>query len=953
MEELEGQEHKFKPWQTSAPHIIYVALGVFIVVFGIFSLFIKERLYLGEAPISLLFGFVIGPVAAKIVNPAKWGNNSGYTPGTETTNEVTLEVMRVCIALSVFSVGVELPKKYVWRHWRTIAMLLGPVMFWGWMVSSLLIWALIPGLDFLAAMMIGACVSPTDPILAQAVVGGPWAEKHVPSHIRYMLQCESGCNDGAAFPFMFIAYFLTVNRGEVGFPVGKFFYQTMAWEVCLGTAIGAVIGFVARKLIRFSESRKLVDRESFVAQYVSLAMASLGINVLLGSDDLLAAFACGTAFAWDGWFTKQTEDSNFSSIVDLLFNIATFVYIGSIMPWHTFNDDSVNLQAWRLVVLTVCILLVKRVPVVVLLWKFIPDIKTFREALFTGHFGPMGVGAIFMCTYGRLLLPQHPAHPPETPNDVLALTIQPIVFFFVLSSTIVHGFTVPFFAMGRRAHTGLSRTFTTQTTYVNTGDEPAWMSRVRRVPEDGNLEIGPETEKEEEAAEPSAEAEARLEEQALEEGEATPAGQETEFDELDERQNILGRWKKRQPDLEEGLTSSQIKGGDDEDEHLNASGDEEYGGEETAEMKRMQSSQSTAGEVAGQREEDITDHKPYEHGLGGDVHPSVQEEREHEYPKVRQFVEGHHLVIERQEHELAEPETEVIKLSDREYKELASQENPVSAWIHLNAEGIREHIMGTDDKNSDTQSLSSKMDFTTLWKHGIFGKYRSNMELPESVNNLVENLDKERSGRGRQAADQDKGKHGIVMVGGRPSDQHAGIAPEPSSGQTPDVHKSSILANPGDKRRTTPHIANKSDEQKPRRRSRVGFMTRSEQPMREKLLGGIFGRGKRDDKDPGHIETPKDVTQEDQRATVVEPAGAPRSAADVDEPEEEEEEDAEPDDPADLDDQDPRPSHDATGDQMTSDQSEHTENHPVASGAETAAAPIVGAAWNNATLGNR
>ena len=122
-------------------------------------------------------------------------------PGSSTTNEITLEIMRVCIALSVFSVGVELPKKYVWRHWRSIIMLLGPVMLWGWLITGLLIWALIPGIDYLSALMIASCVSPTDPILAQAVVGGPWAEKHVPAHIRHMLQCESGCNDGAAFPF--------------------------------------------------------------------------------------------------------------------------------------------------------------------------------------------------------------------------------------------------------------------------------------------------------------------------------------------------------------------------------------------------------------------------------------------------------------------------------------------------------------------------------------------------------------------------------------------------------------------------------------------------------------------------------------------------------------------------------------------------------------------------------
>lgn len=83
-------------------------------------------------------------------------------------------------------------------------MLLGPVMIWGWMVTAGLIYALIPGLDFLNSMVVAACVTPTDPILAQAVVGGPWAEKHVPAHLRHMLMCESGCNDGAAFPFLYL-----------------------------------------------------------------------------------------------------------------------------------------------------------------------------------------------------------------------------------------------------------------------------------------------------------------------------------------------------------------------------------------------------------------------------------------------------------------------------------------------------------------------------------------------------------------------------------------------------------------------------------------------------------------------------------------------------------------------------------------------------------------------------
>lgn len=71
------------------------------------------------------------------------------------------------------------------------------------------------------------------------------------------------------------------------------------YEVALGTLIGVILGWGARKVMQFSERNKLIDRQSYVAMYVSLAVLSIGICTLLGSDDLLAAFACGSAFAWE------------------------------------------------------------------------------------------------------------------------------------------------------------------------------------------------------------------------------------------------------------------------------------------------------------------------------------------------------------------------------------------------------------------------------------------------------------------------------------------------------------------------------------------------------------------------------------------------------------------------------------------------------------------------------
>ncbi|ODO10668.1 hypothetical protein I350_01265 [Cryptococcus amylolentus CBS 6273] len=465
----------FSPFEVNAAHLAYAFLGGFVVLFGMLSLFLKEKLYIGEAPLATVIGIIIGPHCLKLFNPTGWANGND-----DTVDEITLEVTRVVIAISVFAVGVELPKAYMKRHWRSLFFLLGPCMVWGWMISALLIWGLIPGLNFLASLVVAAGVTPTDPILAQAVVGGKFADQHVPAHIRHLLSAESGSNDGAAFPFLYIALYLLLDKSP-GHAVGEWFYMTWAYEIVLGILIGAVLGFSARKFMKFAERKRLVDRQSYVAQYVSLAVMTIGVTSLLGSDDLLSTFACGCAFAWDGFFNKATEDAVFSNVIDLLFNCAAFIYIGAIIPFSDFNNPDVStLRVWRLVVLALLVLLVRRLPAMIACYKFIPDIKTFREAMFTGWFGPMGVGAIFISTLARTSLPEGDADKNTEVVDRLREVIGPITAFLVLSSVVTHGMSIPFFSLGRRVHS-ITYTRSRNLSMDTRGDEPAWTTHARRV----------------------------------------------------------------------------------------------------------------------------------------------------------------------------------------------------------------------------------------------------------------------------------------------------------------------------------------------------------------------------------------------------------------------------------------------------------------------------------------
>ncbi|KAF9240279.1 Sodium/hydrogen exchanger family-domain-containing protein [Melanogaster broomeanus] len=457
----------FHPLSLTIPHIAYACLGGFVVLFGMFSLFIREKLYIGEACWAFLFGVIIGPYGAGVFDPRSWANNN-----EQVSNAITLEVTRVVLAIGVFAIGVELPKAYVARHWKSLFFLLVPVMTWGWFVSAGFIYAFIPGLNFLSSLAVAACLTPTDPILAAAVVGGKYADKHVPAHIRHLLSAECGCNDGAAYPFLFLALYLILDTTPASAMEHWFLYLWL-YEIVLSVVFGSTLGFAFRHLMKFCERNDLIDRQSYVAQYVSLAFLTIGIMTMVGSDDLLAAFCCGTAFAWDGFFNRQTEEAVFSSVIDLLFNVASFVYVGAWMPFESFSNETLTLSVRRLIAIAILILIFKRLPIMIALYKFIPDVKTFREALFSGHFGPIGIGAIYIATFAVGYLPTA-SNPPANQAEFVAATIQPIVAFIVLCSVAIHGLSIPFFSLGRRVHSVSSRTWSRHAA-------PDWATQMRHI----------------------------------------------------------------------------------------------------------------------------------------------------------------------------------------------------------------------------------------------------------------------------------------------------------------------------------------------------------------------------------------------------------------------------------------------------------------------------------------
>ncbi|KAJ5105196.1 hypothetical protein NUU61_002543 [Penicillium alfredii] len=427
-------------------NIVCATLGGFVSLFGLVSYLCKDRFYLSEALISLLAGVAFSPHAANFIRPEEYALHS-----EQNLEAVTLHFTRLVLGVQLVLAGVQLPKRYLQIEWKSLSLLLGPGMTAMWMCSSLIIWAMVPNFKFLHALVVGACVTPTDPVLSNSIVKGKFADKHVPPPLQRIIVAESGANDGLGYPFLFFAIYLLkyTGMGGEGFSggagkaMGLWFYETWVYTILLSIVYGVVVGWLSRRLLHWAEERRYVDRESFLVFAIALALFIVGTCGLIGTDDLLACFVAGNVFTQDDWFRLETIDDSLQPTIDMLLNLAMFMWFGAVCPWSSFLNNNV-IPIYRLIFLGILILLVRRLPIVLAMHKYISQIENFSQAAFAGFFGPIGVGAIFYLSISLEFL-QEIKVDGQVREDVQQVieAIEVVVWFLVVCSIVVHGLSVP------------------------------------------------------------------------------------------------------------------------------------------------------------------------------------------------------------------------------------------------------------------------------------------------------------------------------------------------------------------------------------------------------------------------------------------------------------------------------------------------------------------------------
>lgn len=361
--------------------------------------------------LALLVGVILGPALSGVIT----------IPASDHAH-VVHTASRLLLAVALMAVALRYPIGDVRRRGREVGLLLVVVMpAMAAAVAAAAGWIL--GLPLGVALVLGAVLSPTDPVLASGVVTGAHALRDIAERDRQILSLESGANDGLALPFVVVAVSVATASGTAG-ATGRAVYQTLA-----GVAVGAAIGFLAGKAMRWAEEHREIESAARSLFTLVLAALVLGVGGLLRADGLLGVFVAGLVYSAIVSASDRRVEARIDETMNIFLVLPVFILFGAVLPWERWAE-----LGWPAVAFVLAALLLRRLPWVLALRA--PLGLSLTSAAWLGWFGPIGVAALFYLGHAQ-------AHGVTDSRLWAAGTLV------VAASTAVHGLTA---AAGRIAY---------------------------------------------------------------------------------------------------------------------------------------------------------------------------------------------------------------------------------------------------------------------------------------------------------------------------------------------------------------------------------------------------------------------------------------------------------------------------------------------------------------------
>lgn len=338
-------------------------------------------------------------------------------------------ISELAVIIALFGTGLKLDRPLSRLAWAGVGRLLLIAMPLT-IAAVALFGATALGLPLGTALILGAILAPTDPVLAGDIGVGPPGDEteHEPN---FSITGEAGLNDGLAFPFLFAGLFLLEPGGSSW--IGEWLLADVLYGIGAAVAIGAAVGFGAAAASVRLRDRRLLSAEFDGWLAIPTVLVIYGATEAAGALGFVAAFTGGLAFRrYEHTHELNRTVHDGADIVEKLGELAVILLVGSLISLNGLGVP--GLTGWLLVPLLLVVIRPAAVAVA-LARSAVPA----RERLFVGWFGVRGIGSVYYAAVAAGAAEVAPEHAELIVWTTLAC---------VLASILAHGTTAT--ALSRR-----------------------------------------------------------------------------------------------------------------------------------------------------------------------------------------------------------------------------------------------------------------------------------------------------------------------------------------------------------------------------------------------------------------------------------------------------------------------------------------------------------------------
>ncbi|MBE9076541.1 sodium:proton antiporter [Romeria aff. gracilis LEGE 07310] len=382
-----------------------LAIGLVLLVATLGSGWIA-RLPLSSALVYLIVGVLLGPYGIGLVQ-------------MRPEALMVQRLMEFVVIVSVFGCGLKMNRALKPSAWQSPIRLLGLLMPFSIVAIALSThWLL--GLNWGAAILLGAILAPTDPVLASEV---QLAHVEDADELRFGLTSEGGLNDSLAFPFVYFGLFaLKDSQWENWFVTWALvdFIWAIAAGIVMGIGVAKAVVWLDHRIQRRQPADDLM--EDIVA--LSTILLTYSLTELVNGYGFLAVFIAGVVVQRNYYCdpNKRLAQLKFTEQMEKLLEVAAMIILGSLL----LVDPILRYAPEGLLTAALLILLIR--PLGALLSLCGSGMPLPTRGLF-GWFGIRGVGSLYYLTYalGKGL------------SGDTAERLSWITYIVVVTSIIVHG----------------------------------------------------------------------------------------------------------------------------------------------------------------------------------------------------------------------------------------------------------------------------------------------------------------------------------------------------------------------------------------------------------------------------------------------------------------------------------------------------------------------------------